>query len=182
MALSKAEIAARYGTALFDYAEDMAALDTVHADMQELAKAISTYPQILKVFSDPIFNSTEKAKSLSAIEQGLSEEVQNFLNLLLDYDHFLELPDIINCFNDLYNKNQKIETGVAVSAVALDQTQLQKLGDSYAKKFGLASVTLENKVDPEIIGGVILKVGDCVIDGSVKNKLNKIRAQLINKN
>ena len=80
MALSKAEIAARYGTALFDYAEDMAALDTVHADMQELAEAISNYPQILQVFSDPIFNSAEKAKSLSAIEQGLSEEVQNFLD------------------------------------------------------------------------------------------------------
>jgi len=48
MALSKAEIAARFGTALFDYAEDMAALDTVHADMQELAEAISNYPQILK--------------------------------------------------------------------------------------------------------------------------------------
>ena len=182
MALSKAEIAARYGTALFDYAEDMAALDTVHADMQELAEAISNYPQILQVFSDPIFNSAEKAKSLSVVEQGLSEEVQNFLNLLLDYDHFMELPDIINCFNDLYNKNQKIETGVAVSAVALDQRQLQELGTSYARKFNLRKVILTNEVDQSIIGGVILKVGDCVIDGSVKNKLNKIRAQLINKN
>jgi len=116
------------------------------------------------------------------IEQGLSEEVQNFLNLLLDYDHFMELPDIINCFNDLYNKNQKIETGVAVSAVALDQRQLQELGTSYARKFNLRKVILTNEVDQSIIGGVILKVGDCVIDGSVKNKLNKIRAQLINKN
>ena len=182
MALSKAEIAARYGTALFDYAEDMDALASVHADLQELAQAISEYPQILKVFSDPIFNSAEKAKSLSAIEQGLTKEVQNFLNLLLDYDHFLELPDIINCFNDLYNKSQKIETGVAVSAVPLDQEQLQKLGAGYAQKYNLQKVILTNVVDPNIIGGVILKVGDCVIDGSVKNKLKKIRAQLVNKN
>ena len=182
MALSKEEIAARYGTALFDYAEDMDALASVHADLQELAKAISEYPQILKVFSDPIFNSAEKAKSLSAIEQGLTKEVQNFLNLLLDYDHFLELPDIINCFNDLYNKSQKIETGVAVSTVPLDQEQLQKIGAGYAQKYNLQKVILTNVVDPNIIGGVILKVGDCVIDGSVKNKLKKIRAQLVNKN
>ena len=182
MALSKAEIAARYGTALFDYAEDMDALASVHADLQELAQAISEYPQILKVFSDPIFNSAEKAKSLSVIEQGLAKEVQNFLNLLLDYDHFLELPDIINCFNDLYNKSQKIETGVAVSAVPLDQEQLQKLGAGYAQKYNLQKVILTNVVDQNIIGGVILKVGDCVIDGSVKNKLKKIRAQLVNKN
>lgn len=72
--------------------------------------------------------------------------------------------------------------GTAITAVKLDEDQLSALGDSYAKKFGLASVTLENKVDPEIIGGVILKVGDCVIDGSVKNRLKKIRAQLISKN
>ena len=182
MALSTEEIAARYGTALFDYAEDMDALETVHADLQELAQAVSDYPQILQAFSDPIFNSAEKAKSLSVIEQGLTKEVQNFLNLLLDYDHFLELPEIIKCFNDLYNQSQKIETGVAVSAVPLDQEQLQKLGAGYAQKYNLQKVILTNVVDQNIIGGVILKVGDCVIDGSVKNKLKKIRAQLINKN
>ncbi|KJY65322.1 ATP synthase subunit delta [Lactobacillus helsingborgensis] len=182
MALSKAEIAARYGTALFDYAQDMDALTAVHADLQELAEAISNYPQILKVFSDPIFNSAEKAHSLSVIAQGLTKEVQNFLNLLLDYDHFLELPAIIDCFNSLYNQKEKIATGVAISAVALDEQQLQKLGAGYAQKYGLKKVILKNEVDQGLIGGVVLKVGDCVIDGSVKNKLNKIRAQLINKN
>ena len=181
MALSREEIVARYGTALFNYAQDMNALDTVKEELCELRKAVCTNPQILSVFSDPILNSDEKKKSLSAIEQGFSTEVQTFLNLLLDYNHFLELVDIIDFFNKLYNDSKKIMVGTAITAVKLDEDQLSALGDSYAKKFGLASVTLENKVDPEIIGGVILKVGDCVIDGSVKNKLKKIRAQLISK-
>lgn len=182
MALTREEIAARYGNALFDYAQDMNALDEVHTDLQELRKAVSANPKILSVFSDPIFNSDEKKKSLAIIADGLTNEVQTFLNLLLDYNHFLQLVDIIDCFNQLYNDSKKIMVGTAVTAVELSQSQLKALGNSYAKKYDLTSVNLKNEVDQSIIGGVILKVGDCVIDGSVKNKLNKIRAQLINKN
>ncbi|RHW49167.1 ATP synthase F1 subunit delta [Lactobacillus bombicola] len=181
MALSKEEIAARYGTALFDYAQDMHAEDTVHEDLVELLKAISTYPQILKVFSDPIFNSNEKRASLAIITKGLSQEVRTFLKLLLEYNHFLELPDIIMYYNDLYNKDKHVTRGLAITAVKLTRQQLKQLGDSYAQKYGFSNVELENQVDESIIGGVILKVGDYVIDGSVKNKLKKIRAQLINK-
>lgn len=182
MALNREEIAARYGTALFDYAQDMNALDEVHADLRELREAVSANPKILRVFSDPIFNSDEKKKSLAMIAAGLNSEVQKFLNLLLDYNHFLQLIDIIECFNQLYNDSKKIMEGTAVTAVELNQAQLKALGDSYAKKYDLTSVNLKNEVDQSIIGGVILKVGDCVIDGSVKNKLKKIRAQLISKN
>ncbi|BDR60365.1 ATP synthase F1 subunit delta [Lactobacillus xylocopicola] len=181
MALSKEEIAARYGTALFDYAQDMKALEAVHADLQELRQALSAHPQILQVFSDPILNTTEKKKALSAIEQGLVDEVQNFLNLLLDYNHFSALPAIIAYFNDLYNKNKKIMAGTAITSIELDESQLKALGESYAQKYGLTQVHLDNEVDDSIIGGVILKVGDYVVDGSVKNKLTKIRARLISK-
>ncbi|MBA1394595.1 F0F1 ATP synthase subunit delta, partial [Lactobacillus sp. XV13L] len=180
-ALSKEEIAARYGTALFDYAQDMKALDAVHADLGELGKALAEYPQILKVFSDPILDSNEKKASLSAIERGLIKEVQTFLNLLLDYNHFGELPGIIDHFNYLYNKNKKIMVGTAITSIKLDESQLSALSASYAQKYGLSAVNLVNKVDKSIIGGVILRVGDWVIDGSVKNKLKKIRAQLISK-
>jgi F-type H+-transporting ATPase subunit delta len=181
MALSKEEIAARYGTALFDYAHDMGALDDVYADLQELRQAISNNPQILDVFSDPIFDSEEKKESLDCIKDGLVKEVQNFLDLLLDYNHFMELPAIIDCFNDLFNQNRKVVTGIAISAVKLDDEQLKAIGDSFAQKYGLNNVTLTNKVDESIIGGVILKIGDCVVDGSIKRKLNKIRAQLVRK-
>ena len=181
MTLSKEEIAARYGTALFDYAHDMGALDDVYADLQELRQAISNYPQILNVFSDPIFDSEEKKESLDCIKNGLVKEVQNFLDLLLDYNHFMELPAIIDCFIDLFNQNRKVVTGIAISAVKLDDEQLKAISDSFAQKYSLNNVTLTNKVDESIIGGVILKIGDCVVDGSIKRKLNKIRAQLVRK-
>lgn len=78
-----------------------------------------------------------------------------------------------------YNKLNNIAFGKVISAVKLDDEQLHKLGQAYAEKYDLKELKLTNQVDPSIIGGVILEVEDYIIDGSVKNKLKKIRAQLV---
>lgn len=92
------------------------------------------------------------------------------------------MVDIIDQFAVLYDDKNKIASGTATTAVKLDDDQLKRLGDGFAKKYNLNAVRLENKVDPSILGGVILQVKDRVIDGSVKNKLKKIRAQIIDEN
>lgn len=89
------------------------------------------------------------------------------------------LPDIVDQFNMRYNKLNNIAFGKVISAVKLDDDQLQKLGQAYAKKYNLKELKLTNQVNPSIIGGVILEVEDYIIDGSVKTKLKKIRAQLV---
>ena len=90
--------------------------------------------------------------------------------------------DILDQFSLLYDNENKIASGTATTAVKLDDDQLERLSESFAKKYDLNAVRLENKVDPSILGGVILQVKDRVIDGSVKNKLKKIRAQIIDEN
>ncbi|ATO53780.1 F0F1 ATP synthase subunit delta [Lactobacillus amylovorus DSM 20531] len=185
MALSREEIAARYGTALFGYAQDNKVLDTVYDEMMELKKAAVANPKFISVLSDPILSSKDKKSLLTAVEKDFSDEVQGFLNLLLEYNRFADLIDIIDEFALLYDDEKKIAAGTATTAttaVKLDDDQLKRLGDSYAKKYDLNAVRLENKVDPSILGGVVLRVKDCVIDGSVKNRLKKIRAQIIDKN
>lgn len=182
MALSREEIAARYGAALFGYAQDSKVLDTVYEEMVELKKAVTANPKIISVLSDPILSSKDKKSVLTAIEKDFLDEVQGFLNLLLEYNRFGDLVDIIDRFVLLYDDKKKIASGVATTAVKLDDDQLKRLGESFAKKYNLNNVRLENKVDPSILGGVVLQVKDRVIDGSVKNKLKKIRAQIIDKN
>ena len=182
MALSREEVAARYGAALFGYAQDNKVLDSVYDEMVELKKAVVATPQVINVLSDPILNSKDKKDFLTAIEKDFSKEVQGFLNLLLEYDRFAYLVDIIDQFVVLYDDKNKIASGTATTAVKLDDDQLKRLGESFAKKYNLNVVRLENKVDPSILGGVILQVKDRVIDGSVKNKLKKIRAQIIDEN
>lgn len=181
MALSREEIAARYGAALFGYAQDMKVIDPVYDELQELKKAVQANPTIIGVLSDPVLSQDDKKNTLSAIEKDFSDEVQGFLNLLLEYNRFEYLIDIINKYIDLYDQEKSIAFGTATTAVKLDDDQLTRLGESFGKKYHLNSVRLENQVDPNILGGVILHVQDRVIDGSVKNKLKKIRAQLINK-
>lgn len=104
------------------------------------------------------------------------------MNLLLEYNRFEYLIDIIDYFNNLYDEKKSIASGTVTTAVKLDDDQLKRLGDSYANKYNLKAVRLENKVDPSILGGVILQVKDRVIDGSVKTQLKKIRTQLIDEN
>ncbi|WP_297953052.1 F0F1 ATP synthase subunit delta [uncultured Lactobacillus sp.] len=182
MALSREEIAARYSIALFGFAQDKNALDTVYEEMLELKKAVKANPRVISVLSDPILSSKDKKEFLTAIEQNFSAEVQDFLNLLLEYNRFADLIEIIDRFVLLYDNEKKIASGVATTAVKLDDDQLKRLGESFAKKYSLNAVRLENKVDPSILGGVVLQVKDRVIDGSVKNKLKKIRAQIIDEN
>lgn len=182
MALSREEIAARYGVALFGYAQDMKVLDSMHDELQELKKAVEENSAIIGVLSDPVLNSDEKKKILAEIEKPFSKELQSFLDLLLSYNRFEDLVDIINYFNDLYDEEKSIASGTVTTAVKLDADQLKRLSESYAKKYSLSAVRLENQVDPSILGGVVLQVKDRVIDGSVKTKLSKIRAQLVDKN
>ena len=147
-------------------------------ELTELKKAVQAEPRFVQVLSNPVINSQEKKDLLTAVEQGFSAELQEVLNFLLSYDRFGNLLDIIDEFTDLYNKVNHIGTGIAKTAVKLDKDQLQRLADSYAKKYGLQELHLENEVDPEIIGGVVLKVQGRVIDGSVMHRLEKIRAVL----
>ncbi|MGQ5709201.1 ATP synthase F1 subunit delta [Lactobacillus sp. PSON] len=182
MALSREEIAARYGVALFGYVQDMKVLDSAHEELQALKEAVEENPAIIGVLSNPVLNKDDKKKILTEIEKDFSSEVQSFLNLLLDYNRFNDLIGIIDYFNNLYDNEKSIASGKATTAVKLDANQLKRLGDSFAKKYNLKAVRLENQVDPSILGGVILQVKDLVIDGSVKTKLDKIRAQLVDEN
>lgn len=178
MALSREEIAERYGSAILDYAKDENVLDSFHEELQILKEAVKENPRFIDILSSPVVRIDEKKELLSEVEKDFISEIQNFLNLLLEYGRFANLVDIIDKFNELYNQEKSIAVGTVTTAVKINDDQLNRLGETYAKKYNLEEVHLENKVDPSILGGVILQVKDLVIDGSVKNKLNKIRNQL----
>lgn len=180
MALSREEIGTRYGVALFGFVQDNNSLDKVQQEILVLKQVANENPKMINYLADPVLNLDEKKQFLNKITANFSEEIQKFLNLLLEYNRFDDLLLIIDKFLDLYNESKGFATGQAITAVRLDDRQLAELEKTYANKYHYNELKLENKVDPEIIGGVILKVADQYIDGSIKTKLNKIRAQLIN--
>ncbi len=178
MALSREEIASRYSKALFAYAQDANSLDAVHEDMNVLLQVAKENPDMLRLLSDPIIRKNQK-EFLSSFSDKFSSETKNFLDFLLEYRRFESLTAIIEAFNTLYDEYKNIASGTAVSAIKLNEDELSRISQAYAKKYGFKELILTNKVDPSILGGIILKVGDRIIDGSIRTRLQQIREQLI---
>lgn len=179
MALSREEIASRYSKALFAYAQDAGKLDEVHEEMNVLLQVAEANPDMLRLLSDPIIRKNQKEEFLASFSDQFSIETKNFLNFLLEYRRFDALVAIINSFNILYDQDKNIASGIAVSAIKLDDDELSRISQAYAKKYGFNELVLTNEVDSSILGGIILKVGDRIIDGSIRTRLQQIREQLI---
>ncbi|QNQ82496.1 F0F1 ATP synthase subunit delta [Lactobacillus sp. PV037] len=179
MSLSREEIAARYSKALFEYAQDTDSLEQVYSDMNALEQAVKENPTVINLLADPILSTKEKEKFLATISEDLTPESKKFLEFLLAYGRFNNFVEIITSFDNLYDHYKNIATGTVTSAVKLTKTELSKISQAYAKKYGLNDLILTNKVEPSILGGVILQVGDRIIDGSIRTKLQHIREQLL---
>ena len=179
MALSREEIASRYSKALLANAQDANSLDAVHEDMNVLLQVAKENPDMLRLLSDPIIRKNQKEEFLSSFSDKFSSETKNFLDFLLEYRRFESLTAIIEAFNTLYDEYKNIASGTAVSAIKLNEDELSRISQAYAKKYGFKELILTNKVDPSILGGIILKVGDRIIDGSIRTRLQQIREQLI---
>lgn len=178
MALSKEEIASRYGSALLGFAQDNNCLEQMHEEASALQAAIKANPSFISLLSDPIIRLNEKQQVLAQVSEKFSPQMQEFLKMVLSYERFRELPAILAQFELLYEREQNIWRGEVTSAVKLSAEQLERIGQAYSKKYGLKGLKLTNKVDPDILGGVILRVDDRLIDGSIKTTLKKIRAHL----
>lgn len=134
---------------------------------------------MLRLLSDPIIRKNQKEEFLSSFSDKFSIETKNFLDFLLEYRRFESLTAIIEAFDALYDEYKNIASGIAVSAIKLNEDELSRISQAYAKKYGFKELILTNKVDPSILGGIILKVGDRIIDGSIRTRLQQIREQLI---
>lgn len=178
MSLSREEIASRYGMALFEYAKENAKLALVHDEVDELIKVLHENPKFELLMASPLLSSNDKKQILKAVTAEMTVEMANFLNLVLEYGRFADLGCILQAFDKFYDQEMNEASGVAISAIALDDEQLAAISKSYANKFNLSNIHLTNQVDANILGGVVLKVGDHIIDGSIKNKLQQIRKQL----
>jgi len=156
MSLSREEIASRYGMALFEYAKENARLALVHDEVDELIKVLQENPKFELLMASPLLSSNDKKQILKAVAAEMTVEMANFLNLVLEYGRFADLGCILQAFDKFYDREMNEASGVAI----------------------LSNIHLTNQVDANILGGVVLKVGDHIIDGSIKNKLQQIRKQL----
>jgi F-type H+-transporting ATPase subunit delta len=171
------EIARVYAEALFDVAKEKGELDEVQQQLGEVADAISENRDLQIFFFSPYFSSAEKRDGISrAISDG-NPELVNFLELLAEKHRMPVLFRIRRRFDQLWAKENKRLTVTVTSAVSLDQTVVDEVGAAIERQTG-QTIELNSEVDEGIIGGLVLRVGNMVLDASIHNRLEKLRKEV----
>jgi len=163
-----------YAEALFDVARQNGTLDRVGTELGELVDAIDRDRDLQVFLFSPHFSSAEKVEGLRRAISGGDPELVNFLELLIEKNRTTEIFRIRRQFDQFWKKeNRQIEVTVT-SAVELDPSVVEKIGEEIERQTG-RTVELASRVDDEILGGIVLQVGNMVLDASIRSRLEKLR-------
>jgi len=170
-------LARRYAQALFEIARDTS-LDQIDRELQELTELVATQEEVQKVLYHPHISLTEKKALMDKLLAGqLSNIMRHFLYLLIDRRRQALLPLIGREFGRLADEARQVVEAKVASAVALTPAQIERLKAELSKKTG-KTVRLNTEVRPELVGGILVQVGDRVMDGTIKRALERMRQEL----
>jgi F-type H+-transporting ATPase subunit delta len=168
------EVARVYAEALFEVAREKGKLDAIGADLVELADAVSANRDLQVFLFSPHFSSAEKVEGLKRGIDGADPELVNFLELLIEKHRVTEIFRIRREFEQLWKRENKRIDVTVTSAVELDPAVVAKVGEEIERQTG-QKVELASRVDDEILGGIVLQVGNMVLDASIRSRLEKLR-------
>lgn len=168
------EAARVYAEALFEVAKEKGKLDPIRDQLAQLADALDSNRELQVFFFSPYFSSAEKVDGLKRALGGADPEFVNFLELLIEKHRIAELSRVRRHFEDLWKReNRRIDVTVT-SATELDPAVVAKIGEEIERQTD-QKVDLASRVDAEILGGIVLQVGNMVLDASIRNSLEKLR-------
>jgi F-type H+-transporting ATPase subunit delta len=168
------EIARVYAEALFDVAKEKDKLDRIHDELNQFAKALDGDRELQVFFFSPYFSSAEKREGIERAVSGADPEFVNFLELLVEKHRMPVIFRIRRQFEEMWKKeNRKLDVTVT-SAVALDPEVVDQVAAEIEKQTG-QQVELTTRVDDGVVGGIVLQVGNMVLDASIRNRLEKLR-------
>ncbi len=171
------EIAQVYSRSLFEVAKEHDALDTIRDQLGEFADALGDDRDLQVFFFSPYFSSQEKEEGIGKLLEGADENFERFLELLAERHRMPAIFRIRRAFDSLWAKeNQLLEVSIT-SAVPLDEETVASIGEAVEKQTD-RKVQLEAKVDDDVLGGLVLQVGNTVLDASVRNRLERLRKQV----
>lgn len=169
--------AQRYAEALFDLALDQGALETVEADVDALARAVSASVDFRAFLTSPVYDAEDKARAVSAIAEkaGLSALTRNFLGVVAANRRLFALEGMLAAFRKRLADHRGEVSAEATAAAPLNDDQMKRLRGEIEGVIGKA-VNLTVKVDKDLLGGLVVKVGSKMIDSSLKTKLNRLKS------
>ena len=171
------EIAAVYARSLFEVAKEQGKLDSVREQLGEFAEALEQNRELQVFFFSPYFSTTEKQDGLDRAVSGADAVVVNFLKLLIENHRMPVIFRVRRAYDELWEEENKLLPVQITSAVELDQGTVKQIGDRIAEQTG-RKVELSADVEPDILGGIVVRVGNSVLDASVRNRLEQLRKQV----
>ena len=168
------EIAQVYARSLFEVAKEQDKLDEVREQLGQFADALEGDRELQVFFFSPYFSSEEKKDGLGKVLDGANPAILNFLELLVEKHRMPALFRIRRTYDQLWEHENKLLPVKITSAIELDDEIAQRIGDQIGQQTG-QRVELTKTVDPDIIGGLVLRVGNSILDASIRNRLENLR-------
>jgi F-type H+-transporting ATPase subunit delta len=168
------EIATVYARSLFEVAKEAGKLDEVREQIDEIADAIAEQHELQVFFFSPYFSPDEKKDGLRKLLSDADPIVLNFLDLLIDNHRMPALLRIRTTLDALWEKENDLLPVEVTSAVELDDETVRHIGDRIGEQTG-RKVRLSASVEPDLLGGIVVRVGNSIIDASIRNRLEQLR-------
>lgn len=170
-----AGLAERYAAALYELADEGKALDRVAGDLRSLAKALADSPDLMRMIRSPVLGRQEQGRAIKAIldQMGVDALTAKFLGLVAQNRRLFAVPAMIKAFlAELARRRGEIAAEVT-SAQPLSPQQAEAVTAALRQAVG-SKVTVETRVDPSLLGGMVVRVGSRMVDSSLKTKLQKL--------
>jgi F-type H+-transporting ATPase subunit delta len=168
------ELAQVYARSLFEVAREQDSLDELREQLAQFADAVNENHELAVFFFSPYFSTKEKQEALGRILDGASPILMNFLKLLIENHRMPVIFRIRQDYERLWEEENRMLPVEITSAIELDNATTDSVGKSIGERTG-RKVTLAARVDPDILGGIIIRVGNSILDASIRNRLEQLR-------
>jgi ATP synthase F1 delta subunit len=172
------EIAAVYARSLFEVARDQGKLDEVREQLGQVADALDANRELAIFFFSPYFSTQEKEHGLESMLDGAEPALMNFLKLLIENHRMPFIFRVRREYDALWREEHRLLPVEVTSAIELDPKTIEQLGEQIGASAS-RTVQLTASVDPDILGGLIVRIGNSILDASVRNRLEQLRKQVV---
>jgi len=171
------EIARVYARSLFEAAQEADKLDVVREQLGEFADALDENRELTVFFFSPYFSATEKKEGLASALEDAEPVVQNVLELLIEKHRMPIIFRLRRELDRLWEEENKLLPVQITSAVELEAATVERIGEEIGEQTG-RKVNLVASVDPDVLGGIVLRVGNSILDASIRTRLENLRKQV----
>jgi F-type H+-transporting ATPase subunit delta len=171
------QLAQVYGRSLFEVAREHGKLEELREQLGQFADALESSRELEVFFFSPYFSTVEKQEALGGLLSGADEQFVNFLKLLIENHRMPVIFRVRREYERLWEKENQMLPVEITSAIELDEATTASVGERIGQSTG-RKVTLTTRVEPDILGGIVVRVGNSILDASIRNRLEQLRKQV----